>query len=118
MTKNMICIECPKGCSLSVDIEDKKIVKVRGARCPKGILYAASEIENPTRIFTTTVLAEGLSLKLVPVRTNKPISKKDLYRAMEEVRKVKIIKPTKAGDTIIENFLVSGVSLIATREAV
>lgn len=117
MTKNMICTECPKGCDLSVDIEGKRIANVRGAKCPKGILYAAAEIENPTRIFTATVLTEGLSLKLIPVRTVKPIPKRDLSRAIEEVRKVRIANPVKAGDTIIDNFLGLRLSLIATREA-
>lgn len=117
MTKNMVCIECPNSCSLSVDIEGGKIAKVRGARCPKGILYAASETENPTRIFTATVLADGLSLKLIPVRTNRPIPKNDLSRAMEEARKVRITRPVKAGDTVVDNFIGLNVGLIATRSS-
>jgi len=117
MTKNMVCIECPKSCNLSVDIEGKRIANIRGAKCPKGIVYAASEIENPTRIFTATVLTEGLSLKLIPVRTSKPIPKRDLSRAIEEVRKVRLSNPVKAGDTIVDNFLGLRLSLMATREA-
>ena len=117
MKKNMVCIECPKSCSLTVDIEGKKAVSVRGAKCPKGILYAASEIENPTRILTATVLAKGLSIKLIPVRTDKPIPKKDILRAVEEVSKIRVAKPLKAGDTVADNFLGLGVKLIATRQA-
>ncbi len=115
MIKEIVCIECPKGCILSVDIEDNKVVKVRGAKCPKGIIYAASEIDKPVRIFTSTVLAEGLSMKLVPVRTDKPIPKKDLIKAVEESRRVKIVKPVKVGDSVVDNFLGPGIRLIATR---
>ncbi len=118
MIKNMTCIECPKGCALAVDIENCKVTKVEGAKCPKGVGYAITESENPVRILTATVLAVGLSLKLVPVRTDKPIPKKDISRAVKEIRNMKITAPLKSGDTIADDFLGLGVRLIATREAV
>ena len=117
MNKRLICIECPKGCALSFDIVNGAAVRVRGARCPKGIAYAAAETENPTRILTSTVRADGLSLDLIPARTNKPIPKKDIARAMDELRKLKITRPVRSGDTLIDDFLGLGVRLIATREA-
>lgn len=113
----MICIECPKSCRLIVDIEGHKVVSVHGARCPKGISYASSEMENPTRILTSTVTAEGLSINLIPVRTDKPIPKKDISRATEEVSRIRVNKPLKSGDVVVDNFLSLGVKLIATREA-
>jgi CxxC motif-containing protein len=117
MIKTLICIECPKGCGLSVDIENGKVKDAKGAKCPKGIGYAIAELENPARILTATVLTEGLCLKLVPVRTDKPIPKPDLLRAAEEIRKMKLTKPVKSGDVIADNFLGLGVKLIATRMA-
>jgi len=117
MVKRMICIECPKGCTLSVDIENCKVVKVEGAKCPKGGEYAVTEAESPMRILTATALAEGLSLKLVPVRTDRAIPKKDLSRAVEEIRKMRITSPVKSGDAIDKDFLGLGVKLTATREA-
>ena len=116
MIKNMVCIECPKGCLLSVDIELCAVKGVKGAKCPKGVGYAVTEIENPARILTATVVAKGLDVKLVPVRTNKPMPKKDLFRAMEEIGKLRITKPVRAGETVVENFLGLGVKLVATRE--
>ncbi|MCM8760544.1 MAG: DUF1667 domain-containing protein [Candidatus Omnitrophica bacterium] len=116
MNKSLVCIECPKGCVLSVDIESSKAKDVKGAKCPKGVIYAQAEVENPTRVLTSTLLAEGLELRLVPVRTDKPIPKKDLFKAMEEIRKIRIRKPLKAGDTVFRNFLGLGINLIATRE--
>lgn len=116
MTKRMICIECPKGCSLGVDIEDCKVVNVRGAKCPKGIIYASAEIENPTRIFTGSVRTRTLALKMAPVRTDKPIPRRDLRRSAEAVSKIVLDRPVAAGETITENFLGLGVKLIATRE--
>ena len=117
MIKTMTCIECPQGCALTVDVENGVIKSVQGAKCPKGKVYAAAEVENPVRILTATVLAEGLGLKLVPVRTDRPIPKKDIFRAMEEIRKMRITSPVKSGDAIDKDFLGLGVKLTATREA-
>ncbi|MGD2278507.1 MAG: DUF1667 domain-containing protein [Candidatus Omnitrophota bacterium] len=115
MIKKITCIECPVGCSLEVDIENCKVVKVSGNQCPKGIKYATEEVENPMRILTSTVLTEGLELKTVSVRTDSPIPKSRLEDAMREVRKVRLKKPVRVGDVVIPNLLGLGVDLIATR---
>lgn len=116
MTKKFTCIECPKGCRLSVDIENNKVIKVSGNECPKGEKYAASEIENPVRILTSAVLCLGLSLKMVSVRTDKPIPKSRIFDAMNEIKKIKVTRPLKAGDIIVKNFLGLNVNLISTRK--
>ncbi len=116
MIKNLTCIECPKSCNLSVDIENCRVVKVRGNQCAAGEKYAIAEIENPRRILTSTVLSQGLSLKMIPVRTDKPIPKARMQEAMVEIKKIRIGKPVMAGDIIIRNFLGLEVSLITTRD--
>ena len=115
MIKKLTCIECPKGCLLSIDIENYRVIKVSGNECPKGQMYAAQEIENPMRILTSAVLAEGLSLKMVPVRTDKPIPKSRIMEAMDEIKKVRLKSPVKTGSVIVENFLGLGVNLLSTR---
>jgi len=115
MKKNMICIECPRGCHISANVEGNKIVEIKGAGCPKGILYATSEIEDPVRAFTTTVLAKGLPLKFIPVRTVKPIPKRDLPKAVARAREICITHPVRTGGVIVEDFLGLGTALIATR---
>lgn len=112
----MTCIECPLGCALSVDIENCRVVKVSGNKCPKGQAYAVSEIESPVRVLTSCVAAHGLELTMVPVRTDKPIPKARLFDGMGQIRKLRIARPVAAGDVIVENFLGLGVRLIATRE--
>lgn len=113
---NLICMECPKGCGLSVDIENCRVVKISGNLCPKGKEYAESEIENPVRILTSTVFAVGLALKMIPVRTDSPIPKARIFEAMEEIKKIKINKPVSTGEIIVKNFLGLGVNLISTRQ--
>ena len=115
MKKEITCIECPVGCALSVDVENCKVVKVSGGKCPKGEKYAISEVENPARILTSTVLTDGLSLKMIPVRTDNPLPKRDILRAAEEIKKIRINKPIRIGEVIVKNFLDLGINLIATR---
>ncbi|HQP91707.1 MAG TPA: DUF1667 domain-containing protein [Candidatus Omnitrophota bacterium] len=102
-----------------MDIENCHVVKVEGNTCPKGEKYAISEIENPLRMLTTGVLSKGLDLKIVPVRTDKPIPRSRIFEAMGEVKKILICKPVSAGQVIVKDFLgISGTNLIATRKAV
>lgn len=117
MTKKLTCIECPKGCRLAVDMENSGIIKVIGNECPKGETYAVSEARNPVRVLTSTVLCKGLNLKIVSVRTDKPIPKHRILEAMEEIKKIKLDRPLSIGDVIVKNFLGLGVNLIATRKA-
>lgn len=116
MSKNLICIECPKSCNLIADMENCRVIKVSGNQCAVGEKYAIAEIENPMRVLTSTVLGEGLSLKMIPVRTDRPMPKAKLLEAMAEIKKIRIDKPVKAGDIIINDFLGLGVNLIAARE--
>ncbi|MFC1809103.1 DUF1667 domain-containing protein [Candidatus Omnitrophota bacterium] len=115
MNKRMICTECPKGCKLNVTIQDEKVVSITGNECEKGLAYAHAEIENPMRLLTSTVRAEGLALKMVPVRTDKPIPQTKLFEGMKCIQEITIKKPLKAGEIIYANFLGCKVNLIATR---
>lgn len=93
------------------------MVKVTGNLCPKGYTYAISEIENPVRILTSVVATKGLSLKMVPVKTDRPIPKGAIFLMMQEIKKIQIEKPVHLGDIIVENCSGSGANLIATRES-
>ena len=50
--KELICIECPKGCHLKIDDE----LNVTGNTCPRGKVYAVNEMTCPKRIVTSTVV--------------------------------------------------------------
>ena len=110
MLKKITCIDCPQGCQLEVDVDGGHVIKVTGNKCAKGETYAKAEIENPMRVLTTTVLARGLDLKMVPVRTATPIPKAKLMEVMARTKEVILDKPVKVGDEIAPN-------LVATRAA-
>ncbi|MDD5527094.1 MAG: DUF1667 domain-containing protein [Candidatus Omnitrophota bacterium] len=116
MLKKFVCIECPRGCLLEAEIENGRMVKVNGNKCPRGEDYARGEIENPARVLTSTIPAEGLRLKMVPVRTNRPIAKSRMLEAAAAIRKLKTDRPVRAGEVIAENLLGLGADLVATRD--
>lgn len=110
----LICIGCPRGCHLKVDEENG--YKVTGNSCPVGAEYGANELRNPTRILTTTVQISGGIHSSLPVKTDRPIPKGLLLKAMEELRSVRTQSPVKAGDVVVENILNTGANIIATRD--
>ncbi len=118
MKKEMICISCPLGCSLSVEYVGKTIQNINGNRCKVGLEYAEKEIFNPERTLTTTVRVKNGHLPLVSVRTNKPMPKNRIFDAMDLLAKVEIEAPVKIGDEIIQNLFDTNVSIGATKNIV
>ena len=116
MIRHMTCIECPQGCHLTVDANGLSVISVAGHKCPRGGNYAKQEVEAPMRTLTTAVRTKDLELKMLPVRTNKPIPKEKLLEAMEAVKLMTLTSPVKTGSVIAENFLGLGADLRATRE--
>lgn len=118
MSTEIICIICPKSCVLKVEGRTKpeKKPKIVGAECSKGRIYAISEIYDPRRTFTSTVMVKGGELKLVPVRTSKPIRKEKWTRATEIIKSLKTTAPVKFGVVLKKDFTEEGIKLIATRE--
>ena len=115
MTRNLTCIVCPKGCSLTVELDGKNIVSVSGHTCKRGEEYAINECTAPMRTLTTTVARVGGGV--VPVKTDKTVPKELLFKCMEAVNAVKAPADVKLGDVIIENILGTGANLVATRNA-
>ena len=110
MKRELTCIICPLGCSLSATIEDGKVVFVEGNTCKRGKSYAEVECIAPVRTLTTTVMSN----QNIPVacKTETPIPKEKLFSAMKIINTVKIDLPIRIGDVIIED--VFGSRLIAT----
>lgn len=115
-TRTITCIECPVGCRLRVDVENCKAVKIEGNKCPKGEKYAINEAEDPVRILTSAVMAEGLSVRMVPVRTNKPVPKDRMLDIMAEIKRIRLKKAVGQGEVIVRDILGTGADLISTRE--
>ena len=42
--RELVCIRCPLGCMLSVQMEGDKVVSVSGNTCPRGKEYAEKRL--------------------------------------------------------------------------
>ena len=115
-TRELICINCPLGCALTVTLENGEVTRVTGNTCPRGEAYARKECTNPTRIVTTTVRVEGGRLPVVSVKTASDIPKGKIADCVRALKDVKVKAPAHIGDVILENAAGTGVNIIATKD--
>lgn len=114
--KELICIGCPLGCMLTVEIDSGAVLSVTGNTCPNGEKYARKEITNPRRMVTSTVKVEGGELAVVSVKTASDIPKNKIFDCMEELAKIKIKAPIHIGEVVLENVADTGVNVVATKD--
>ena len=114
-TRELICINCPLGCGLTVTLKDGDVVKVEGNTCPKGEAYGKEEVTDPTRIVTSTVRVSGGVLPVVSVKTASDIPKEKIMDCAKALKNVKIQAPVSIGDVVVEDVCGTGVSVIATK---
>lgn len=112
--KELICIGCPMGCPIVVEMEDGKVLSVTGNTCPRGESYARKEVTNPTRIVTTTVRVDGGKVPMINVKTERDIPKDKIFECIAALRGVTMKAPVHIGDIILENVADTGVNIVAT----
>lgn len=111
--KELICIGCPMGCPIVVEMEDGKVLSVTGNTCPRGESYARKEVTNPTRIVTTTVRVDGGKVPMINVKTERDIPKDKIFECIAALRGVTVKAPVHIGDIILENVADTGVNIVA-----
>lgn len=112
--RELICIGCPMGCPLTVEMENGEVLSVTGNTCPNGDKYARKEVTDPRRTVTSTVKVVGGEYRVVPVKTATDIPKNKIFDCMAQINTVEVVAPVKTGDVIIEDVCGTGVSLVAT----
>lgn len=108
--RNMTCIICPMGCSITVKMEGEKITEITGNTCKRGAAYAESEVCHPERTLTTTMLCEDG--QMLSVKTDRPIPKAELMACMDQVNAHTAALPVSIGDILIRD--VFGSNIVAT----
>ena len=89
--REIICIGCPLGCHVMLTIDsDCNVESARGNQCKEGLKHAKAELQHPVRVLTATVLTEGSERRLLPVRTDKAVSKEKLNEIMQAIKKIKV----------------------------
>lgn len=112
MEKELICICCPKGCHIKV-IDNK----FYNYSCSRGLEYAQDEIISPKRVLTSTVkILNSLDIKVVPIKTSKPIPKDKIFDVIKEINKITLNRPIKIHQVVIKNVLNLGADIITTKE--
>lgn len=111
MNRNLICIVCPKGCNLNVDISESNEILVTGNACKRGADYAVNECTNPVRCVTTTMKTKDG--EPVAVKTDCAIPKEKIFEIMEIINSKTLSTPIHIGDIIIENLF--GCNVVATQ---
>lgn len=115
--RELICIGCPMGCPLCVELENGEIVSVTGHTCKRGEVYARKEVVNPTRIVTSTVGVEGGKVERVSVKTREDIPKDKIFQCVKALKGITVKAPVHIGDVIVSNVADTGVDIVATRDA-
>jgi len=110
-----LCLECPLACLIELDLDGAgAILECRGAQCKRGLPYAQQEIKSPMRVLTATVLTDGSSKPLLPVRTDRPIPRAKLEEGSAILARLRVIPPIKLGQVLLPDLMGTGASVIAT----
>ena len=113
--KELICIGCPLGCNLTLEMDGGQVVSVNGNTCKRGDDYARKELTDPRRIVTSTVPVAGGNLPVVSVKTASDIPKGKIRECLCALKGVTLTAPVQIGDVIVENVADTGVDVIATK---
>lgn len=113
--KELICIGCPLGCNLTVEMDGGQVLSVNGNTCKRGDDYARKELTDPRRIVTSTVPVAGGNLPVVSVKTASDIPKEKIRECLCALKGVTLTAPVQIGDVIVENVADTGVDVIATK---
>ena len=115
--RELTCIGCPLGCSITVTLENGEIKDVAGYTCKRGHDYARKEVTNPTRIVTSTVRLTGsvTGASVVSCKTAQDIPKGKIFEIAAALRQVTAHAPVKIGDVLLANAAGTGVDIVATK---
>lgn len=112
MERNITCILCPRGCTMTVKGEAGSL-QVTGNTCPKGEGYAIDECTNPVRTVTSTVRVSNRKDTMVSVKTAAPVPKGKMMEVMAQLRSITVSAPVKIGDVILSD--VFGTDIVVTK---
>ncbi len=112
---NIICVTCPKGCTLEVRHEGAMVTEIKPG-CKRGHEYAHNELVDPRRNVATSVRIRGAVHPLLPVYTSAPFPKKLISQLLVEIRRAEVESPVKMGEIVLENILGSGIDILSSRD--
>ncbi len=111
--RKLTCIVCPKGCELTVTLDDGgRVEKIEGYTCKRGLEYANAECTHPVRTLTSTVRAcDG---GIYAVKTESAIPKELIFECMKCINETAAPADARIGDAVIDNVSGTGVRVLIT----
>ena len=113
--RELTCIGCPLGCTLTVEMTGGEVASVVGNTCKRGDDYARKEVTNPTRIVTSSVKVEDGILAAVSVKTKEDIPKDKIFDCVKALKDISVKAPVHIGDVILASVAGTGADVIATK---
>lgn len=113
--QKLICVMCPKGCTLEVDREGNTVLSVTGG-CKRGHEYAHQELVDPRRKVASSVRITGAIHPLLPVYTSAAFPKAMIPKLLQLLRTVSVDAPVSTNQVVITNALDTGIDVLASRE--
>lgn len=112
--RELICIGCPLGCMVTVEMEGEGIVNITGNTCPKGKVYAEKEVMSPARIVTSTVRVAGGEKGQVSCKTSTDIPKDKIYAVVSALKDVEVKAPVYIGEILVSDVAGLKADIVAT----
>ncbi len=112
--KQLVCINCPLGCRLDVQLDGETVLSVKGQACKRGEDYARQEAVQPMRVLTA--LMRTASDRPFSVKTDAPIPRALLLQCAAKLVCLRPSEPIAFGDIIVENVCGTGSNVVATTQ--
>ena len=113
--KELICISCPLGCRMTVEKKGEEWL-VKGNTCPRGKQYAIDEMTAPKRMVTSSLAVTNGNEKMVSVKTNAPLPKELIFKALNLLKGVTVTAPVEIGTPLVKDIFGTGIDFVATRK--
>lgn len=113
--QKIICVTCPKGCTLEVNQEGETVIEVIGG-CKRGQEYARQELVDPRRKVASTVQIKNAIHPLLPVYTSAAFPKARIPELLNLLRRIEISAPVHADQVIVKDALGTGIDILSSRK--
>ena len=113
--EKVICVTCPKGCTLAVTRDGQTVLKVENG-CKRGHEYSRQELVDPRRMVASSVRIRGALHPLLPVYTSAPFPKPRIPELLTLLRNIELQAPVNLDQVLLENVLGTEINIHASRE--
>lgn len=112
----IICVTCPKGCTLKILHEGNQLIDVLESGCKRGKEYAICELTDPRRMVASSVKVKNGLHPLVPVYTASAFPKPLISQLSIVLREIELTAPVYINQVVLSNAINTGIDILASRD--